>query len=393
MHSLRHRKVILNILVNILAFIIGCSVTLSLTSVEKSCTNERNSAFVRYQSDNNDNDIFLVILILSAPSNVEQRDAIRDTWLKSNVHGLAPDTRPAPARKFKYNENGFIEQDSVDDQMGDLKRFQQKLIRREGNTNAPSTTVKTLHYFAICTTALTLQLHSKLLKENDAHKDLLLLSDLRDSYANLTRKLLRSITALDKMPSFKYLLKVDDDTFVKLDLLLEELSTIDQSVSKQEASVAFPRPELYWGYFNGRANVKRSGQWKETDFQLSDRYLPYALGGGYVLSRNLVSLLAANARFLSTFVSEDISMGIWLSSYRNVYRKHDVRFDTAYMPRKCQRHHIVMHKRSIANMHDLQNGLLCTFKRANDTTVRRPNEYFYDWYRSPMQCCDTILNE
>lgn len=391
MYSLRHRKAILNILVNIFAFIIGCSVTLSLTNVEKSCTSEKNSAFVRYQSVNNDNDIFLVILILSAPNNVEQRDAIRDTWLKSSVQVVAPDT--SHVRNFKYNENGFIEQDSVEDQMGELKRFQQKSIHRVGNTNAPSTTVKTLHYFAICTTALTHQLRSNLLKENDAHKDLLLLTDLRDSYANLTRKLLRSIEALDKMPSFKYLLKVDDDTFVKLDVLLQELATIDQSVSKQEGSLVFPRPELYWGYFNGRANVKRSGQWQETDFQLSERYLPYALGGGYVISRNLVALLANNARVLSTFVSEDISMGTWLSSYRNIYRKHDVRFDTAYMPRKCQRHHIVVHKRTIANMRDLQNGLLCTFKRANDTTVRRPIEYFYDWYRSPIHCCDTVLNE
>lgn len=387
MYSVHQRKFILNIL----AFLIGCSVTLFYTNVEKSCTNKQSDVLVRDQSVNNDNDIFLVILILSAPSNIRQRDAIRSTWLKINVHSLAPDT--SHARVFNYNENGFIEQDSVDDQIAQLKRFQQKILQPNGNSNTPSSNLKILHYFAVSTAALPQEEHSILLRENEAHKDLLLLNDLYDSYANLTRKVLRCLEALDNMPSFKYLLKVDDDTYVKLDFLLEELMAFDRIVSQQTTSLTFPRPELYWGYFNGRANIQRSGQWKETNFHLSDRYLPYALGGGYVISRKLVGLLALNARFLSTFVSEDMSMGVWLSPYRNVYRKHDVRFDTAYIPRKCRRHHIVLHKRSVANMNDLHNGFLCTFKRANDTSIRRPKEYFYDWNRTPMQCCESVLND
>lgn len=391
MYSVRQRKFILNILVNILAFIIGCSVTLSYTNIEHSCTNEESNVLVRDQSGNSDNEIFLVILILSAPRNIQQRDAIRSTWLKINVHSLAPDT--SHARGFNYNENGFFEQDSVDDQMAQLERFQQKMLQPNRNSNTPSTNLKILHYFAVSTAALTQVELSILLKENDAHKDLLLLNGLYDSYANLTRKVLRCVQALDNMPSFKYLLKVDDDTYVKLDFLLEELMAFDRIVSQQSTSEAFPRPELYWGYFNGRANIQRSGPWKETNFQLSDRYLPYALGGGYVISRKLVGLLALNARYLSTFVSEDMSMGVWLSPYRNIYRWHDVRFDTAYMPRKCRQHHIVLHKRSVAHMHDLNNGLLCTFKRANDTSIRRPKEYFFDWTRAPMQCCESVLNE
>lgn len=391
MYSVRQRKFILNILVNILAFIIGCTVTLSFTNVEKTCTSEQNSVFVRDQSVKHNNDIFLVVLILSAPSNIEHRNAIRSTWLKVDLHSLAPDT--SHSRVLNYNENGFIAQDSVDDQIGELKRFKQKLSQPEAKSNMPRSNLKILHYFAISTATLTHYEHSNLLKENETHKDLLLLKDLRDSYANLTRKVLRSIEALASMPPFKYLLKVDDDTYVKLDLLLEELIAIEKMMSHQSTTLTFPKPELYWGYFNGRANIQRSGQWKETNFYLSERYLPYALGGGYVISRKLVGLLAANAGFLSTFVSEDMSMGVWLSPYRNIYRKHDVRFDTAYMPRKCRRHHIVLHKRSVANMNDLRNGLLCTFNRANDSSIRRPREYFYDWNRSSIHCCDNVLNE
>lgn len=392
MYPVRQRKILLNILLNIFAFVIGCSVTLSFTNVEKSCANIHDKVFVRDQSIAKDNDIFLVILILSAPDNIEQRDAIRSTWLKIDLHSLAPN--PSYDRGFKfYNKNGFIVQDSVEDQMDTLERFKRKLSQTGTKGNLRNSNVKILHYFAISTANLPHYTHSNLLKENETHKDLLFLSEMSDSYANLTRKILQSITSLDNMPSFKYLLKVDDDTYVKLDLLLEELMTYDQFVSKQITSLAFPKPELYWGYFNGRANIQLSGQWKETDFHLSERYLPYALGGGYVISRKLVGLLAANARFLSTFVSEDISMGVWLSSYRHIYRKHDLRFDTAHMPRKCQHYHIVLHKRSATNMIDLRNGFLCTFDRANDTSIRRPKEYFYDWNRSPMQCCDNELNE
>lgn len=390
---MRKRKFILNILVNVLVFIVGCSITLAFTNVEKSCSSERNSVYVREPNVNHDNDIFLVILILSAPKNIEQRNAIRRTWLKINLRGLAVDSL---RKAFIYNENGFINQNSVEDQMADMERYKLKLLERETKTdtsNFASPNIRTLHYFAISTENLPHNEHSNLLKENEMNKDLLLLNNLRDSYANLTRKLLRSIEALDNMPSFKYLLKVDDDTYVKLDLLTEELIAFDQSVSQHAISLEYPQPELYWGYFNGRANIQRSGPWKEVDFHLSERYLPYALGGGYVISRKLVGLLAANSHSLSTFVSEDMSMGVWLSAYRNIYRMHDVRFDTAFMPRKCRRHHIVLHKRTVRNMNDLQNGLLCTFKRANETSIRRPKEYFYDWQRSPMQCCDNVFNE
>jgi galactosylxylosylprotein 3-beta-galactosyltransferase len=48
---------------------------------------------------------------------------------------------------------------------------------------------------------------------------------------------------------------------------------------------------LYWGFFDGRAPVQKSGKWQETNYVLCDRYLPYALGGGYVLSHDLVSIL------------------------------------------------------------------------------------------------------
>ena len=70
----------------------------------------------------------------------------------------------------------------------------------------------------------------------------------------------------------KYLLKVDDDSYVQLPLVLEELknSNFDKS--------------LYWGFFDGRGPVFLKGKWAEKEYHLCDKYIPYALGGGYVLT-------------------------------------------------------------------------------------------------------------
>ena len=76
----------------------------------------------------------------------------------------------------------------------------------------------------------------------------------------------------NKYSAPKYLLKVDDDSYVQLPLVLEELknSNFDKS--------------LYWGFFDGRAPVWLKGKWAEKEYHLCDKYIPYALGGGYVLS-------------------------------------------------------------------------------------------------------------
>lgn len=51
---------------------------------------------------------------------------------------------------------------------------------------------------------------------------------------------------------------------------------------------------LYWGYFDGRAKVYLHGKWQEQDWFLCDNYLPYALGGGYVISQNIVDYISRN---------------------------------------------------------------------------------------------------
>jgi len=71
-------------------------------------------------------------------------------------------------------------------------------------------------------------------KEVEANGDIVFV-DVEDSYANLARKTLEFMKIAVATYEFDYFMHADDDSFVRLDLLLPVL---DQQ----------PREKLYWGY-------------------------------------------------------------------------------------------------------------------------------------------------
>ncbi|NXG25629.1 B3GT6 galactosyltransferase, partial [Grallaria varia] len=208
--------------------------------------------------------------------------------------------------------------------------------------------------------------------EQSRHGDLLLLPELRDSYENLTAKVLATYVWLDTHLDFQFALKADDDTFVRLDVLVEELKAKE------------PR-RLYWGFFSGRGRVKAGGKWKENAWVLCDYYLPYALGGGYVISADLVRYLRLSRDYLNMWQSEDVSLGVWLAPI-DVKRVHDPRFDTEYKSRGCNNKYIVSHKQSIEDMLEKHQTLAKEGKLCKEEVKLRLS-YMYDWGVPPSQCC------
>lgn len=197
----------------------------------------------------------LMVLILTATAHAARRTAVRETWLR---------WAPAPGR-VQYR-------------------------------------------FVLGTRGLEQAAWSELERENRTHGDLLMLPGVDGSFESLTRRLADAMVWARSAASFRYLLKVDDDSFVRLDTLVLELESM-------------PASGIYWGYFDGRAPVKSQGKWGEPNvragarsaarkllpaantgaraqFHLCDRYLPYALGGGYLLSADLVDFIADNANRL-----------------------------------------------------------------------------------------------
>eukprot|EP00049_Salpingoeca_infusionum_P008340 m.135795 g.135795 ORF g.135795 m.135795 type:complete len:161 (-) comp13984_c0_seq5:310-792(-) len=144
---------------------------------------------------------------------------------------------------------------------------------------------------------------------------------------------------------------------------------------------------LYWGYFDGRAPIQKHGKWAETEYVLCDHYVPYAVGGGYVLSGGLVRYISTMKDQLSMYNSEDVSMGSWLAPF-NLTRVHDKRFDTEWRSRGCQNAFLVVHKQSIQDMQS-KHALL----QASGNTVMCEQEtrvavdYMYEWDALPSKCC------
>ena len=262
--------------------------------------------------------VFLVVVILSAPSNSEQRDVIRQTWLKDE----ATDTH---------------------------------------------------HYFVIGTGSLSEDLNVTIQSEQKKFGDLLLLNHVYDSYEALTKKLLASLVYVHNNVRFRFMLKCDDDTYVQLTQLHKELK-----------SVPF-KQRLYWGFFDGRATPKKQGPWKELDWVLCDHYLPYALGGGYILSSDLVTFVASNAKYLKLYNNEDVSMGVWLAAL-DVHRVHDPKFDTEYKSRGCNNDYIISHKQSTLHMREKYNSLTTIGTLCKEVFKVR-NSYIYNWNVPPSKCC------
>lgn len=259
----------------------------------------------------------LLILLLTSPKNSDRRSAIRETWLR-NIPG-----------DFKY-------------------------------------------FFVIGVKDLEANELSNVKSEQRKHDDMLLLPQIRDSYAKLTDKLVEAFKWTASNVKFSFVLKADDDTFARLGVL------------KNELTLRVPQ-RIYHGFFDGRARIKKSGQWAEPNWVLCDRYLPHARGGGYILSYDLVVYIAKNAEFLQRFNSEDISVGAWLAPL-DIQRIHDPRFDTEYISRGCNNRYVVTHKQD-ENMMRLKQKNIDDGRPLCDKEVQLRTSYVYNWKAIPSLCC------
>ena len=298
-----------------------CDLDLCTRRIQRMTVDDSNAWLQKWDKQpqqGNQKKVFLVLLILSAPKNVEIRNVIRQTWLLDE-------------------------------------------------------TSDSLHYFAVGAEGLSEDLNTTIQSEQRRFSDLLLLPNIKDSYSTLTKKLLASLVYIHYNVQFRFLLKCDDDTYVQLHQLHYELKEVPY------------KQRVYWGFFDGRAVPFKKGSWKEKNWLLCDRYLPYALGGGYIISHDLVAFVATNSRYLQLYNSEDVSLGVWLAAIE-LHRIHDTKFDTEFESRGCHNDYIVTHKQTIISMREKYNhlqahGLLCK------QLVQTRRSYNYNWSVPPSQCC------
>ncbi len=272
----------------------------------------------------------VLVLLLSTPHGLDGRNTIRSTWLK----GAPTLTSMATDYILKWK-------------------------------------------FIIGTKNISYNSTQQLRTEQRTFDDLLLLPDLIDDYRNLTLKMWLSMKwASELVPDFKFdfIVKADDDSYVRLDKLVSTVRKLNCD------------DRLYWGYFVGCSVPQPTGKWSESKWNTCRHYLPYAMGGGYVISRKVVHMITRYADRLRLYNNEDVTTGSWLAPYKLV-RKHDLRFDVESHRHGCNNNYIVAHKQLTRS--DMEekfnslrvNGTLCTVEKEI-----RP-AFVYNWTALPMDCC------
>lgn len=270
----------------------------------------------------------LLLLIDSSPRATELRNAIRETWL-----------------------NGHEKQD------------------------------KYVFKFIIGTASLKPGDAQKLACENQHYGDLLLLPTINDPIKSQdwspSEKVLEAFVWALENVNFAYIFKTNDATFVVLDPIVKELELREKEP---------PRSDLLWGFFAGGMQATKEGRLAEKNWFLCTHYLPFPQGGGYLISHNLVIMLGALRDDLQHYTHDDIALGVWLSPFDGINKRHDVRFNTGYSSRGCNNAYLVISRESPHSMlqrysYFQRTGLVCEEEFSSRLS------YVYNWTVSPNRCC------
>ncbi|XP_073004870.1 hydroxyproline O-galactosyltransferase GALT6-like [Typha latifolia] len=141
-----------------------------------------------------------------------------------------------------------------------------------------------------------------------------------DSYDLVVMKTVAICEYGVRVVSAKYVMKCDDDTFVRIDSVMKEVKKIPSNKS------------LYVGNVNYYHKPLRHGKWAVTYEEWPEEdYPPYANGPGYVVSSDIAQFVVSEFEngTLRLFKMEDVSMGMWVEKFnssRPVEYLHNLKF-------------------------------------------------------------------
>ncbi|KAF6156517.1 hypothetical protein GIB67_011318 [Kingdonia uniflora] len=156
-----------------------------------------------------------------------------------------------------------------------------------------------------------------------------------DYYSLITLKTIAICIMGTKILPAKYIMKTDDDAFVRID---EVLSSLKEKVSSG----------LLYGLISFQSSPHRD---KDSKWYISAEewpnalYPPWAHGPGYILSRDIAKFIVRGhqERDLKLFKLEDVAMGIWIAQFKQ--SGHEVRYisDDRFNNAGCESNYILAH--------------------------------------------------
>ena len=236
------------------------SMPLSTSSEDVDSTNAREAVLYQPEARSVKLSTYLLIMVPIRPDAFEKRRLIRGTWYKG------------------------------------YKKSNEVILR-----------------FIIGIKAISKRLSEDLREENSTFGDIVFI-DHKETSKALTNKTIALIKWATDNVEFTYMMKCDDDTYVYVDNVISELKKRPTNTS------------LYYGKIIHYAPVMRNRRmkWSDPHWDLGDMYMPYALGGGYILSSDLVTMLAEQADYLKWHPNEDTAVGSWLVPYEYEQRSDDL---------------------------------------------------------------------
>eukprot|EP00035_Acanthoeca_spectabilis_P039642 m.63919 g.63919 ORF g.63919 m.63919 type:complete len:486 (-) comp9689_c1_seq1:174-1631(-) len=237
-------------------------------------------------------------------------------WTFMPPKSTAPPSPPAATRTRLFI--GVLSAQS------DKAAHQRKLIRRTwlGQLQANYSRYQLAARFFVGRHTGTALMSSEVRAEMAAFDDIVVLN-VEDTYAALVKKVGSMFNWVATHHPADYVAKVDDDTYVGVGQLLAELEPL-------------PREQLYFGRMSVGAPVIRREGHRNGEPWLPDgveKFPPYAMGTGYVLSWDLVQIVAFPKVPYIGMVNEDAYIGVLLFPY-NVYRYDSDNIVTHGLP-KC----------------------------------------------------------
>ncbi|PHU18302.1 putative beta-1,3-galactosyltransferase 16 [Capsicum chinense] len=178
------------------------------------------------------------------------------------------------------------------------------------------------------------QVNFELWKEAQAYGDIQLLPFV-DYYGLLTLKTIAICIMGVKILPAKYVMKTDDDAFVRIDEVLSSLKGKD------------PNGILYGGIsFDSAPHRDKDNKWYISPEEYPpSSYPPWAHGPGYIISRDIAKFIVQGhqERELMLFKLEDVAVGIWVEEFRRKGDKVQYVDNERFYNAGCESGYILAH--------------------------------------------------
>lgn len=171
-------------------------------------------------------------------------------------------------------------------------------------------------------------------KEAQAYGDIQLMPFV-DYYSLLTLKTIAMCILGTKLLPAKYIMKTDDDAFIRVD---EVLSNLKGKVSDG----------LLYGRISFESSPHRNvdNKWYiSAEEWPREAYPPWAHGPGYIISQDIAKFIVQGhqKRNLQLFKLEDVAVGIWIEQYKNQGHKVEYVSDDRFYNSGCESNYILAH--------------------------------------------------